>query len=200
MRVHSRTAVQSVLAPGCDLTEASPATGVPLYEYAGTSQAEAIVAGVLGALRAYEPELSPAAAEQVLTATARANSGLDVAALFRAAGLSYLVEAGRLNEPTPAAATQPPAAKRSGVRDLPLPRVRLVHRERQWVLRLLNLPHPATATVRIAELLHARATTRLRLLTRRPIIRFRATGPLILTVFYRAGAQVSPLASLTRRR
>jgi hypothetical protein len=193
----------AILAPGCALTEASPATGAPLNEYAGTSQATAIVAAVLGALRAYEPELSPAAAEQLLTTTARANSGLDVAALFRAAGLSYLVEAGRLNEPpgpaSPASA-QPPVAKRPGPRDLPLPRVRLVHRERQWVLRLLNLPDEATATVRVARLLHSRATTRLRLLTRRPIIRFRARGPLTVTVIYRAGAQASSSTSVVRAR
>ena len=190
----------AILAPGCALTEASPATGAPLDQYAGTSQATAIVAAVLGALRAYEPELSPAAAEELLTTTARANSGLDVAALFQAAGLSYLVETGRLNEPAPPESPAPESpAKRSGLRKLPPPRVRLVHRERQWVLRLLNLPHEATATVRVARL-RAGATTRLRLLTRHPIIHFRARAPLTVTVIYRTGAQASSSTSVVRAR
>jgi hypothetical protein len=190
----------AILAPGCGLIEASPVTGAPLKEYGGTSQATAIVAGVLGALRAYEPQLSPAAAEEALTTTARANGGLDVAASFRAAGLSYLVHAGELNEPGALAAAQQPTAEHPRLRDPAPPRVRLVRRRGQWVLRLLNLPRGASAAVRVTRLLRARAINSLRLLTRHPIIRFRARGPLTVTVSYRAGAQRSPATSIRRAR
>ncbi|CAA9498777.1 MAG: hypothetical protein AVDCRST_MAG69-1759 [uncultured Solirubrobacteraceae bacterium] len=80
--------------------------------FAGTSYSTPVVAGVLLALRAHRPDLTAAAAEQLLLDTAqlrRAGRVLDAAAAFRAAGLGPLVDAYR--PPPPAAApTTPPSS------------------------------------------------------------------------------------------
>jgi hypothetical protein len=178
----------SVLAPGCDLTEASPATGAPIDEYAGTSQAAVICAAALAALRAYEPQLGPAEAEELLTTTARGAGGLDIGAMFRAAGLAYLVEAGARGEPSSSPTPGPPAAavKRRANPRLPRPRASLHHRGNRWALRLLNLPSGANAVIRVARRLHGRPSDGLRRITTRSTIRFRFLGPLVVTVGYRA--------------
>jgi hypothetical protein len=191
----------SVLAPGCDLTEASPITGAPLDEYAGTSQAAAIVSAVLGALRAYEPQLDPSKAEELLTTTARATGGLDVAALFRAAGLAYLVQAGTRNEPTASPSSPPVEIPVDGQAPprLPRPHIKLGHSGKRWVLRLLNLPRKASAIVRVVRQLHGRPGTRLRIVTKSATVRFHLNGPLTVNVIYRAGAQALPSAARVLR-
>jgi hypothetical protein len=176
-----------VLAPGCDLAEASPATGAPIDEYAGTSQATVICAAALAALRAYEPQLRPAEAEELLTTTARDAGGLDIAAMFRAAGLAYLVEEGTRSEPSSSPTSVPPAAaiERHPEPRLPRPRALLHHRGKRWVLRLLNLPSGANAIVRVARRLHGLTSAGLRRVTTRSTVHFRFVGPLIVTVSYR---------------
>jgi Subtilase family len=178
----------SVLAPGCDLTEASPATGAPIDEYAGTSQAAVICAAALAALRAYEPQLGPAEAEELLTTTARGAGGLDIAALFRAAGLAYLVEAGARREPSssPTPISFAPAVEPHPEPRLPLPRASLHRRGRRWILHLLNLPGGASAIIRVARRLHGRPALGPRRVTTRSTIRFLSAGPLVITVSYRA--------------
>jgi hypothetical protein len=62
----------------------------------GTSLAAPVVSGVLAALRYYNPDLTPEAAESLLTTSSRqsaAGARLDTAAAFRAAGLARLVDA-----------------------------------------------------------------------------------------------------------
>ena len=192
----------SVLAPGCDLTEASPATGTPIDEYAGTSQAAVVCAAALASLRAYEPQLGPAEAEELLTTTARGAGGLDIGAMFRAAGLAYLVEAGARGEPSSSPTPALPAAalERRPEPRLPRPRVSLHHRGRRWVLHLLNLPSDVSAIIRVARRLHGRPALGLRRVTTRSTIRFRSAGPLVVTVSYRArSTRVLPSASRVLR-
>jgi Subtilase family len=93
-------------ALGCGADSALWDTGAPAT-IDGTSTSAGLVAGVLTALRAYRPELTPDEAEQVFTSTAdRLGAGkvINVAAAFRAAGLGPMVDAYR--PPPPAV---PPA-------------------------------------------------------------------------------------------
>jgi Subtilase family len=59
----------------------------------GTSTSAGLVAGVISALRAYKPELTPDGAEQLLVGAAAGGNIIDVAAAFRAAGLGAMVDA-----------------------------------------------------------------------------------------------------------
>ena len=81
--------------------------------------------GVLGALRAYRPELTPDEAEQLLTGPA--DGTLNVTATFQAAGLKNIIHAGTQAEPPPPSTSPPatrthpnpslpPCAQRSGLR------------------------------------------------------------------------------------
>jgi subtilisin family serine protease len=98
-----------LLAPGCELDAADPNTGWPNSDYSqGTSQAAAITAAVLGALRAYRPELTPEEAEQLLTS--QATGTLNVTATFQAAGLTSIIQAGTQTE-LPAPLRNPPATQ-----------------------------------------------------------------------------------------
>jgi serine protease len=83
-----------LLAPGCDLDGANPATGEPDYNYwQGTSEASAIAAAALDALDSDQPGLSPEAAEKDLTG---ADSGvLDIAQTFRNAAVAVSGARGR---------------------------------------------------------------------------------------------------------
>jgi len=143
----------ALLAPGCDLEEANPLSGAAEYDYAGTSQATAITAAVLAALRAYRPDLSPEAAEQLMRSTAAAAGGvLDVTALFQAAGLQAVIAEGEAREPKPAApaASVPTAVTPAAVhrtRRMIRPRVRIRRRGKALVMDLQNLPHGDRAIV-----------------------------------------------------
>jgi hypothetical protein len=193
--------VASVLAPGCDLTEASPSTGAPLSEYAGTSQATAIVAGVLGALRAYDPALDAGTAEELLTGSAHAAGGLDVEALFRAAGLGYVIQEGQsqVAEPSspPTTGVRAPV-ERWSPRRLPRPRVKLGHRNKRWVVRFLNRPPGARAMVRVSRRSHGHGTARL-LVAHKKTVSFRMAGPMTLNIAYRGGASDRTSMSCTIR-
>jgi hypothetical protein len=144
----------ALLAPGCDLEEANPLSGSPEYDYAGTSQATAITAAVLAALRAYRPDLSPDGAEQLMRSTATVAGGaLDVTALFQAAGLQRVIAEGETREPRPAlpaariqAPIKPAATHRAR---LIRPRVRLQRYKKTLIVDLQNLPQGDRAVVKL---------------------------------------------------
>jgi Subtilase family len=94
----NRGAGLEMIAPGCDLDAADPLTGAPNYNYwQGTSEASDIDSAALAALDAYDPQLTPAEAEQDLGS---ADAGtLDIEGTFRAAGLAQLVKEGQAAEP-----------------------------------------------------------------------------------------------------
>ena len=95
-----------LLAPGCDLDAADPTSGVAEENYwQGTSEASAIAATALTALRAYQPTLTPQAAENDLTAAD--NGTLDIAQAFQNAGLANVVAAGTAAEPAAPSPDQP---------------------------------------------------------------------------------------------
>ena len=150
-----------LLAPGCELDAADPSIGWPNSDYSqGTSQAAAITAGALGALRAYRPELTPEQAEQLLTGPS--NGTLNITATFQAAGLTNIIQAGTQAEPAPPptsppttpetnptptptiprAATEPPLAIK-----LPLPHARLRHYRKHLLLSLTGRPAGAETQI-----------------------------------------------------
>jgi len=193
----------ALLAPGCDLEEANPLTGAPLSEYAGTSQATAITAAVLAALRAYQPQLGASQAEQLLTSTARAAGGsLNVTSLFQAAGLQNVIEAGERNLPPTVIGAQPPITSRriAGRPRLPLPQVTLHRRGHVLLLRFLNLPSRAKATVSIFGPRNSHRRVQLaRIATRRHTAQLRARTNALLSIRYTPLAASSASASPTRR-
>jgi hypothetical protein len=95
-------------APGCGLDTINPQTDTPLCCGNGTSQASAFTSGVLVALRSYDPTLTAAKATQLLLSTVT-NGHLDVAAAFRADGLSAIVNAGTAATPQPPPPAPTPA-------------------------------------------------------------------------------------------
>jgi hypothetical protein len=112
-------------APGCGLDEADSLTGNALGATAGTSQASALTAAALAALRSWRPELSAIEAEQALIDSARTAPGgrlMDVAAAFHRVGLGVVVDANQ-----PAAGARPSLRSPSSAMSarLPRPRVRV---------------------------------------------------------------------------
>ncbi len=144
-----------LLAPGCDLDGGDPASGTPDYDYwQGTSESSAIAAAALDALESYRPDLSPAAAEELLTG---ANGGvLDIAQTFRNAGLATVVSAGEATEsgdgPTTAGTAemspQSVAPSSSMLKSFPPPHARLKQIKRRMVLFLERGPLGAREEVR----------------------------------------------------
>ena len=144
-----------LLAPGCDLDGAEPATGAPNYDYwQGTSEASAIAAAALDALDSYQPGLSPEAAEKDLT---EADNGvLDIAQTFRNAGVGAVVAAGEAAEPgaqsssTPGSSPQPvtPLATMKLTQPFGRPRARLKRVRHRLVLALTGRPSEARVQVR----------------------------------------------------
>jgi hypothetical protein len=195
-------AVVPILAPGCDLGEADPRTGAPQDEYAGTSQAAAIMGAVLAALRAYEPELGPSEAEQLVISTARATGGaLDIAALFQGAGLGSLIAAGQS-----AAARVPAIApatvnelQRTSMPRLPMPRVKVMRRGARWLLRFLNMPTTANTVVTVLRVPHrTRHGAAVRWITKRGAISVRLPMGSVLGVRYSAVRAGTARASAAR--
>jgi len=104
----SRGPELDVSALGCGDDTALWDTGEPAT-IDGSSTSAGLVAGALTALRAYQPDLSPDQAQELLLATAEGNGGskvINVAAAFRAAGLAAMVDA---YQPTAPAAPPKPA-------------------------------------------------------------------------------------------
>jgi Subtilase family len=178
----------ALLAPGCDLEEANPASGAPLDEYAGTSQATAITAAVLAAVRAYQPQLGPIQAEQLLTSTARSAGGsLDVTSLFQSAGLNSVVEAGQRNEPPPATAVPPPpiSARTVPAPRLPRPRVSIHRRRNTLLVRFLNLPAEGKAILSVlGPRRHHHRVELARMATRHRTVRLQARANALLSISY----------------
>ncbi len=181
----------ALLAPGCDLDEANPLTGAAEYDQAGTSFAEADVAAVLGALRAYRPDLSGEQAEALLKQTASAASGvLDVTALFDAAGLASVVAAGEANEPlgtspAPGAPLSVAAVPTARQARLARPRVQIRRHANSMIVRLLNLPRGDRATLTLLGARRRAHRRRLRRLsTARRTIRLPAVAGGLLLVAY----------------
>jgi hypothetical protein len=156
----------SVAAPGCGLELADSATGEPI-PYAGASPAGAFTSAVVAAVRSYRPDLTAAAAEDLLRATAT-DAVLDVEAAFRAAGLSEQVdraiERSRANPVEPSISSTTPTTPDGGrpraeVTDRtelrprarwPAPRVRVrACASRAVALQFVNRPPRATAVVRL---------------------------------------------------
>jgi hypothetical protein len=103
-------------APGCGL-DAIRDDGAPTAGVQGLSEAAAVVATTIAALRAYRPDLSAEAATQLLldhSVAAPAGAVLDVEAAFRAAGLDALVG-------PPAAAPREPSRTGTRSSSVPLP-------------------------------------------------------------------------------
>ncbi len=149
-----------LLAPGCELDSANPATGTPESGgYQGDSEAVAITSAALGALRAYDPALRPEQAEALLRSTTAGN--LNIANAFSAAGLGALTNYG---PPPPAASEQPsvssspgsvaattPHSSRSPRPRLPRPRVKLQPsgRGHQLLVRVLNRPFHSVVDISV---------------------------------------------------
>jgi hypothetical protein len=115
----SATTGLTFFAPGCDIDQIDT-HGETLCCGNGTSQASAYAAGVLVALRSYDPALSADKAVGLLLSTT-VNGHLNATAAFRAAGLGAIVDAGNAAIPQPAPA--PPAAGPAAGR-VPRPSVR----------------------------------------------------------------------------
>ena len=151
----SPTTGLTFFAPGCGLDQIDTA-GNAFCCGNGTSQASAFAAGVLVALRSYDPALTAARAVELLLTTTRNNGQLDAAAAFRADGLGAIVDAGDaatpkppVPQPLPGAAPLPPPA--AGARRVPRPSVRLVTwRRGVLTIRLKSIPKGAR--------LHAKVT------------------------------------------
>jgi hypothetical protein len=182
----------ALLAPGCDLQEADPATGTLIEDFAGTSQASAITAAVLAALRAYRPDLGPVQAEQLLTSTAQSAGGvLDVTALFQAAGLGSVIAAGQRNEPSRSVISDPPelpalpSRAHRVIARLPRPVVRLRRAGHVLFVRLVNLPSRGKAVLRLlGQWRGHRPTTLLRMDTRHRIVRLQVRARTLLNITY----------------
>jgi hypothetical protein len=193
----------ALLAPGCDLQEANPVSGAPTGEYEGTSQATAITAAVLAAVRAYQPNLGPAEAEQLLINTARSAGGsLDVTALFQAAGLDNVIEAGERNEPKPPAIApgptqEPPSEPPQPNGRLPRPRVSVRRQGNTVLVRFLNLPADGKAILSVFGRQHDHRRIELaRMATRHHTVRLRARTSASVSISYAAirpnSARTSP--------
>jgi hypothetical protein len=104
----SATTGLTFYGPGCGIDTIDPITDAPLCCGNGTSQASAFTAGVLVALRSYDPSLTPGKAVQLLLSTTTGGH-LDVAAAFRADGLGAIVDAGNAAIPAPPLVPAQPA-------------------------------------------------------------------------------------------
>ncbi len=182
----------ALLAPGCELQEANPVSGELLEGYAGDSQGDAITAAVLAALRAYRPDLGAGEAEHLLISTAQAAGGsLDATALFQAAGLESVIEAGERNEPSPTSPVRvlaPAQAQGKVVQHgsrLPRPRVRVRHRGNTLSVRFLNMPADVKAILSIvgAQRGHRRIVLA-RMTTRNHAVRLQARPNTMLDISY----------------
>ncbi|MGI8595527.1 MAG: S8 family serine peptidase, partial [Solirubrobacteraceae bacterium] len=84
-------------APGCGLDTADPKDGDETTTR-GTSQASAIAAATIAALRTYDEDIDVEEAEELVLQSAD-DGNLDIKAAFRRAGLDGVIEAGKGNVP-----------------------------------------------------------------------------------------------------
>lgn len=158
-----------LLAPGCDVDMALSDGTEPARGH-GTSHASAFAAGVIAALRAYAPNLSPDQAEQLVLANTYRGGNIAVETAFRAADLGDVVEAGRANTPAPqvpgnvgrrssggsssrdAEPLEPVGREVGSLASppqsvLPRPRAKVSYRAGRLVVRVLNRPARARVVV-----------------------------------------------------
>jgi len=150
----NRGAGLRLLAPGCDLDGAEPASGAANYNYwQGTSEASAISAAALTALYSYQPNLSVGAGENDLTDAD--NGVLDIAQTFRNAGLGAIVsageaaETGRQTSPGQESSPQPvqPLPAMTLVSPFARPQAQLKRVKHRLVLGLTGRPQEARVQV-----------------------------------------------------
>jgi hypothetical protein len=144
-----------LLAPGCGLDGADPASGVADSNYwQGTSESSAIAAAALAALDAYRPDLSPTGSEELITG---ADGGvLNIAQAFRNDGLGAIVAAGEAaeprTEPNAGAQNSPQSVAPSNAMNLTArfvrPRARLERVKGRLLLVLSGRPPEAQVEVR----------------------------------------------------
>jgi hypothetical protein len=168
----SPTTGLTFFAPGCGLDQIDTA-GNAFCCGNGTSQASAFAAGVLVALRSYDPALTAARAVELLLTTTRNNGQLDATAAFRAAGLGAIVDAGEAATPkAPPGLLNPPPPPPAAVRRVPRPSVRSVTwRRGVLTIRLKSIPKGARLHAKITFARHKPmnlVTTHLRLHARTP--------------------------------
>jgi len=149
----SPTTGLTFFAPGCGLDQIDTA-GNAFCCGNGTSQASAFAAGVLVALRSYDPTLTAARAVELLLSTTRNNGQLDATAAFRAAGLGAIIDAGVAATPKPPVPQPLPGAAplpTGDARRVPRPSVRsATWRRGVLTIRLKSIPKRAR--------LHAKVT------------------------------------------
>src|SRR4051812_14114643 len=152
----SRGTALDLSALGCGDDSALWDTGEPAT-IDGSSTSAGLVAGVLTALRAYKPELTPDQAEQLLVSNAdNAGAGkvINVAAAFRAVGLGGMVDAYHpplpQTAPTPAVITVGTICPDGGVLSCQKPQLAAAKRRRGKVtLTVESLPSGAFLQARV---------------------------------------------------
>jgi hypothetical protein len=157
----SRGPALDLSALGCGDDSALWDTGEPAT-IEGSSTSAGLVAGVVTALRAYKPELTPDQAEELLTTTADAvDAGkvINVAAAFRAAGLGGMVDAYQppppARPPTPAVITVGTVCPDGGVLSCQRPKLASATRRRGKVtLTVETLPTGAFLQARLTGRWH----------------------------------------------
>jgi hypothetical protein len=128
----------------------------------GTSTSAALVAGVLTALRAYKPELTPDQAELLLSSTADSSRGgkvLNASAAFKAAGLDAIVDAYHAPAPevppAPAVINLGTICPDGGVLSCQKPKLANVTRERgKTTLTVATLPAGSFLEARVSRRWH----------------------------------------------
>lgn len=159
-----------LLAPGCELDGADPTSGAADFSHwQGTSESSATTAAALAALESYRPDLTPAAAEELLT---RADNGvLDIAQSFRDAGLDAIVSAGEAAEPpSPSASareslpeTSTPSEAMNSPTSLLRPRARYKRVKKRLIVVIEDKPQGAQVQVRyLGHRMHLRRLSVLR--------------------------------------
>jgi hypothetical protein len=157
----SRGTALDLSALGCRDDSALWDTGEPAT-IDGSSTSAGLVAGVLTALRAYKPELTPDQAEQLLVSNAdNAGAGkvINVAAAFRAVGLGGMVDAyhplSPQTPPTPAVITVGTLCPDGGVLSCQKPQLAAGKRRHDKVtLTVTSLPSGAFLQARVKRRWH----------------------------------------------
>ncbi len=140
-----------LLAPGCALDGADPATGASSGAQQGTSHAAVIAATALAALRTWRPDLTPDDADRLLSETARPSPwgrSVDLTAAFVAAGLGAIAAPAPAPAPTPQPSPTP-QAKATLVKPRITTRSRGSGAKRTLTVKASNRPRGAKLTVRV---------------------------------------------------
>jgi hypothetical protein len=151
----------------------------------GSSTSAGLVAGVLTALRAYKPELTPDQAEQLLLSTADTTSVgklINAAAAFRSVGLGAMVDAyqpeAKQSPPKPAVIAVGTVCPDGGVLSCQRPTLAAAKQKRgKIILRVTSLPPGALLQARVKRRWRTSTTPAISVKTRhwrRIVLRFAA--------------------------